>query len=81
MTKANTAKRSRRRPNLELMGLRINAGLSREGLAARAGTNRETIRLAEAGHVPGPQLQKAIASAFQRRPLDIWPIETQRGVR
>ena len=73
--------RPRKRPNLELIGLRINAGLSREALALRVGTSRETIRSAECGHVPGPHLQSAIATVFQRRPLDIWPIETQRGVR
>jgi DNA-binding XRE family transcriptional regulator len=66
-----------KRPHLELIGLRINEGLSREQLALRANTSRETIRLAETGVVPGPRIQKAIAGVFGKRPLDLWPIETQ----
>lgn len=69
---------TRRRPNLELIGQRINAGLSREMLARRVGVGKETIRLAEAGHVPTPQVQGAIAKEFRLKPLDLWPIEYQR---
>jgi DNA-binding XRE family transcriptional regulator len=69
------------RRNTELIGLRINKGLSRDDLAAKAQVGRETIRLAERGFVPGPRVQFAIARSLDVLPLDIWPIERQRGVR
>lgn len=66
------------RTNLELIALRINAGFSRDDLAAEIGVGRETIRLAEAGFVPTPRVQFAIASRLGKTPLDIWPIGQQR---
>lgn len=80
---ATSGQRLGRRANahLELIGRRINAGLSREMLAARAGVGRETIRLAEAGFVPGPRVQFAIATALGTNPLELWPIERQRRPR
>lgn len=79
-----------RQPHRALSALRINAGLSREALAEKARIGRETVRLAEAGFVPTPRIQFAIASVFEhptRRdaagrpttllPLDIWPLEVQ----
>jgi DNA-binding XRE family transcriptional regulator len=71
----------RKTPHLEFIALRVNAGLSRELLAYRAGVSRETIRLVENGHLPGPRLQFALASAFGVQPLDLWPIERQRSGR
>lgn len=68
----------RREPRMDLIGLRINEGLSREDMAYRLGIGRETIRLAEAGFVPTPRVQFKIAQAFGRRPLDLWPMESQR---
>lgn len=47
-------------------------------LALRVGVGKETIRLAEAGHVPTPQVQSAIAAEFKLTPLDLWPLELQR---
>jgi transcriptional regulator with XRE-family HTH domain len=77
-----SGQRTRRpRRNLELIALRINAGLSRDDLARRTCVGRETIRLAEAGFVPTPRVQFALAQAFNKLPLDIWPIETQRASR
>lgn len=70
-----------KRPHLELIALRINEGLSREQLALRANTSRETVRLAENGDIPGPRIQKAIAGVFGKRPLDLWPIEEQLATR
>jgi transcriptional regulator with XRE-family HTH domain len=67
-----------KRPNLELQALRINAGLSRIDLAIRTGVSAESIRLAERGFTPGPRIQFALAGAFDRRPLDLWPLERQR---
>lgn len=69
---------TRNRRDLGLIGLRINAGLSREQLGARIGVSRETIRMAEDGFVPTPRIQFAIAKEFGMLPLDIWPIERQR---
>jgi lambda repressor-like predicted transcriptional regulator len=63
------------------MSLRINAGLSRADLALRAGVGRETLRLAEAGYLPGPRVQYAIAHALGCTPLDLWPIEMQHRPR
>lgn len=80
MCKPTPKTKRRRAPHLTLLGLRINAGLSREALAYRTGLSRETIRLAEDGFVPSPRTQFAIAGAFDLRPLDLWPIESQRGV-
>ena len=77
-TATSSHRKSRRKKNLELIGLRINAGLSREALGYRANVGRETVRLAEAGFVPGPRVQFAIAKVFDLQPLDIWPIEQQR---
>lgn len=73
--------RSCRHPHLELIALRVNAGLSREQLAYRSGVSRETVRLAESGFLPGPRVQFALADAFGKRPLDLWPIERQRSGR
>lgn len=63
---------------MDLIALRINAGLSREDMALRTGLGRETIRLAESGFVPTPRVQFTIAKSFGMLPLDLWPIETQR---
>lgn len=74
-------RRTRRQRHVELIGLRINEGLSREQLAYRIGVSRETIRLAEDGFLPTPRIQFAIAGAFAKRPLDIWPMERQGSGR
>ncbi len=68
-------------PNRKLQALRINAGLGRSDLAYRAGLSVETIRLAEAGFVPGPRTQFAVAQVFGLLPLDLWPLERQPVVR
>jgi transcriptional regulator with XRE-family HTH domain len=70
--------RSRKVPNRRLQELRINAGLSVNDLARVTQVGAGTIRLAEAGHVPGPRTQFALANYFELRPLDIWPLSQQR---
>lgn len=50
-------------------------------LAYKTGISRETIRLAEAGYLPTPRVQFALAAAFDKQPLDIWPIERQGSGR
>lgn len=76
------ARRGRKRhSHLSLIAFRVNEGLSREQLSYRSGVSRETIRLAEAGFLPTPRVQFALAAAFGRKPLDLWPIERQREGR
>lgn len=73
-----TPRSTRKQPNRHLSGLRINAGLSPNDLAYRAGISGNTVRMAEAGFTPSPRVQFAIAHEFGLLPLDIWPIQTQR---
>lgn len=68
----------RMRPHRQLQRLRVNEGLSPNALAYRAGVSGNTIRMAEAGFLPSPRVQFAIAEVFDLRPLDIWPIEEHR---
>lgn len=72
---------ARRTPNRRLQELRINAGLSPNDLAYRAGVSGKTIRLAEAGFTPGPRIQRAISDVLQLAPLELWPLERQRVPR
>lgn len=79
MTSHDAQTRSvRRRPNRRLAGLRINAGLSPNALAYRAGVSGNTVRLAEDGYLPTPRVQHAIAAVFDLHPLDLWPLDEQR---
>lgn len=80
MSHQTTQQRSTRRraPNRQLQELRINAGLSPNDLAYRAGISGNTVRLAEAGMTPTPRVQFAIARVFDLSPLDLWPIDHQR---
>jgi transcriptional regulator with XRE-family HTH domain len=68
----------RNRPNRKLQTLRLNAGLSPNQLAYRAGVSGPTVRLAERGHCPSPRVQLALASVFDLEPLDLFPLETQK---
>ena len=67
-----------RKPNLRLISLRLNAGLSPSALAYFTGLSAPTISLAEKGHIPDARIQFAIAEHFKTTVLDIWPLETQR---
>ena len=71
---------ARRTPNRRLTELRINAGLSPNDLAYRAGTSGNTVRMAERGWTPHPRIQFEIAAVLDVRPLDIWPLERQPQV-
>ena len=66
---------SRRVPHTRLRELRINAGMTPNDLAYRAGVSGKTVRMAEAGWIPGPRTQFQIAAAFDLKPLDLWPFE------
>lgn len=61
------------------MELRINEGLSPNDLAYRAGVAGKTVRMAEAGFLPSPRVQHAIASVFGLQPTSIWPLHVQVG--
>jgi transcriptional regulator with XRE-family HTH domain len=72
-----------RKPNLTLKALRLNRGLSVNDLAYLAGVSAPTIRLTEAGHIPGPRIQFALAEFFGVAVLHIWPLPghvSQAGV-
>lgn len=71
----------RRTPNRRLQELRINAGMSPNALAYRAGVSGKTVRLAEAGYTPSPRVQFALSGVFEMRPLDLWPLERQKVSR
>lgn len=68
----------RRQPNRKLQELRLNAGLSPNDLGYRAGISGKSVRQIEAGVIPHPRIQFAIAQVFDLLPLDIWSLETQR---
>jgi DNA-binding XRE family transcriptional regulator len=63
---------------MRLMALRVNAGMSPNDLAYRVGVSGKTIRMAEAGWIPTPRTQLAIAAAFALTPLDLWPFDRNR---
>lgn len=61
-----------------LIELRLNAGLSPNDLARRAGISGNTVRAAERGLYVDPRSQYAIASALGVLPLNVFPWERQR---
>ena len=69
---------SRRVPNRVLRELRIQAGMSPNDLAYRARVSGKAIRMAEAGFIPSPRVQFAIAAVFELKPLDLWPLHRDR---
>ena len=71
-----SANRSRR--NRTLTEARLNAGLTPNDLALRAGISGNTVRAAERGLYVGPRAQYAIAHALGMGPLDLFPWERQR---
>ena len=75
-----TPKGTRRVPHLRLKELRINAGMTPNDLAFKAGVTGKTVRMVEDGFIPGPRIQFRIASVFEMKPLDLWPFDraTQR---
>lgn len=82
MSRANTqGKRAGVRQNRELIERRINAGLTPNDLALRAGISGATVRSAERGFYVGPRSQYAIARALECLPLDVFPFERQREAR
>lgn len=47
--------------------------MSPNDLAYRCGVTGKTIRMVEAGFIPSPRTQLAIATVFELQPLDLWP--------
>lgn len=68
----------RRRINRALVELRLNAGLTPNDLARRAGLSGNTVRSAERGMYVDPRSQFAIAKALGVLPLEVFPFERQR---
>lgn len=68
----------RKRPNRVLTELRINAGMTPNDLAHRAGLSGNTIRAAERGLYVEPRSQFAIAQALGRLPLEVFPFDRQK---
>lgn len=81
MALTNANQRSRLRSNRLLIEARLNAGLTPNDLAYRAGVSGNTVRAAERGIYVGPRAQYAIAHALQLRPLDLFPWERQKEAR
>jgi DNA-binding XRE family transcriptional regulator len=52
--------------------------MSPNDLAYRCGLTGKTIRMVEAGFVPSPRTQFAIAQVFGMKPLDLWPFHRDR---
>lgn len=69
------------RSNRTLIELRINAGLSPNDLATRAGVSGNTVRAAERGFYVSPRSQYAIARVLGQLPLEVFPFERQREAR
>lgn len=68
------------RTNRRLIELRVNAGLTPNDLARRAGVSGNTVRAAERGLYIDVRSQYAIATALEVQPLDVFPFERQRRV-
>lgn len=68
------------RANRHLIELRVNAGLTPNDLARRAGISGNTVRAAERGLYVDPRSQFAIAQALGVLPLEVFPFERQRVV-
>jgi DNA-binding XRE family transcriptional regulator len=73
--------RSRLRINRALIEMRLNAGLTPNDLARRAGVSGNTVRAAERGMYVDPRSQHAMASALGVQPLDVFPFERQKEAR
>lgn len=63
---------------MRLRELRLQAGMSPNDLAYKAQVSGKTIRMAEAGFIPSPRVQFAIAGVFDLGPLDLWPLHRDR---
>lgn len=73
---------NRSRPNRLLSEARLNAGLTPNDLAYRAGISGNTVRAAERGLYVGPRAQYAITRALGlQSPLELFPWERQREAR
>ncbi len=82
MPSQTESRQTRLRKNLQLIELRLNAGLSRDDLAIKARVSRETIRLLETtDYVPHIGTQSRVAAVFGLGPLDLWPLKRQKVVQ
>jgi transcriptional regulator with XRE-family HTH domain len=76
--------KSSRQIHLRLRELRLKHGMSPNDLAYKARLSGKTVRMAEAGFIPSPRTQFAIAAQFKGEdgnplgPLDLWPLDRDR---
>lgn len=79
MTLENVKARSaRKRTNRLLVEHRLDAGMTPNDLARRAGVSGNTVRAAERGEYVDPRSQYAIASALSAPRAVLFPFERQR---
>jgi DNA-binding XRE family transcriptional regulator len=78
MAFTNTKPRSRFRANRLLIEHRLDAGLTPNDLAKRAGIAGNTVRAAERGEYVDPRSQYAIAAALETPRVVLFPFERQR---
>jgi len=78
LTNTHLRPTGRLRTNRPLIELRLDAGLTPNDLARRAGISGNTVRAAERGLYVDPRSQYAIATALGVRPLQAFPFERQR---
>lgn len=69
---------SRARTNRLLIEHRLDAGLTPNDLARRAGVSGNTVRAAERGDYVDPRSQFSIASALETPRVVLFPFERQR---
>jgi DNA-binding XRE family transcriptional regulator len=67
-----------RRCNRLLIEMRLDAGMTPNDLARRAGISGNTVRAAERGDYVDPRSQYAIASALGATRVVLFPFERQR---
>lgn len=78
ITQTPRSSHRRKRINRVLIELRLNAGLTPNDLARRAGLSGNTVRAAERGDYVDPRSQYAIAQALGITALVVFPFERQR---
>ncbi|WP_158276947.1 helix-turn-helix domain-containing protein [Paraconexibacter algicola] len=79
MTRTHAKSRGRAlRVNRLLIEHRLDAGMTPNDLAKRAGISGNTVRAAERGEYVDPRSQRAIACALQATRVVLFPFERQR---
>lgn len=86
-TKLRRTKAGRRKPNLRVRRLRLEAGLTQRRLALLAGVSPGVVQLAEKGFTPQPRNAHSLLEVLEAglgRPVrytEVWPQPGQERVR